>query len=460
MLRPALILGIALTLSCSPEAPRDPVVRGAPMILLAVDGLEWRILLPLVNAGRLPAFEKMMERGVFGELKTASPSFSPVLWTTVATGKKPQKHGIRHFTYEDRTGEKPVRRYYTSGHRTTKAIWNIFTDYQLAVHFAGWWMTYPAEAVHGTMVSQTNTSAVLYNAKRALWKGTLLKGVEGQVYPVEYQNRVMEILDETDRSLDALTEEIYGVRPHPTTVLSQREWDQTLWAFRADETYLRVTKDILRRGEEFDLIAVYVGGPDVVGHRFWRYAFPKAFDHPPAPEQIENFGQVIANTYEHVDRSLAELVELAPPETTFLIVSDHGMRPTNQKGEFRAEDGPRRTNSGNHIKSPPGVIIAAGPNIRQGSVSKPWTRDRMPSPGALFDVTPTILAMKGLPVGEDFDGAPIAQIFTEGWFDEHPLRTVETHDTDEWLASQKNRQVDAVDEMERLEQLRSLGYID
>jgi predicted AlkP superfamily pyrophosphatase or phosphodiesterase len=430
------------------------------MILLAVDGLEWKVLLPLLKAGRLPAFEKLMERGSFGHLKSGSPSFSPVLWTTAATGKRPRRHGIRHFTYDDRTGEKPVKRYYTSGHRTTKAIWNIFTDYQLAVHFVGWWMTYPAEAVHGTMVSQTNTSAVLHDAKRALWKGSLLKGIEGQVYPVGYQNDVMEILDETNRSLDVLTEEVYGVRPHPTTELSQREWDQTLWAFRADETYLSVAKDILRRGEEFDLIAVYVGGPDVVGHRFWRYAFPKMFDNPPAPEQIENFGQVVANTYEHVDRSLAELVDLAPPETTFLVVSDHGMHAANLAGEFRTDDGPRHTNSGNHTDSPPGVMIAAGPNIRKGSPPRPWTIDRMPLPGSLLDLTPTILALKGVPVGEDFDGAPMAKIFAEGWLEEHPLRVVATHDTDEWLASQKSRQVDAVDELERLEQLRSLGYID
>ena len=82
MLRPAIWIGIALTAACSSEAPRDPVVRGAPMILFAVDGLEWEILLPLLNAGRLPALEGLMERGTFGELESASPSFSPVLWTT------------------------------------------------------------------------------------------------------------------------------------------------------------------------------------------------------------------------------------------------------------------------------------------------------------------------------------------------------------------------------------------
>ena len=51
------------------------------------------------------------------------------------------------------------------------------------------------------------------------------------------------------------------------------------------------------------------------------------------------------------------------------------------------------------------------------------------------------------------------RIFAEGWFEENPLRAIATHDTEQWLASQVSRQVEAVDEMERLEQLRSLGYI-
>jgi arylsulfatase A-like enzyme len=76
-----------------------------------------------------------------------------------------------------------------------------------------------------------------------------------------------------------------------------------------------------------------------------------------------------------------------------------------------------------------------------------------------MDVTPTILALKGVPMGEDFDGAPMAQLFAEGWLEANPVRVVATHDTDQWQESRKARQIDAVDELERLEQLRSLGYI-
>ena len=126
--------------------------------------------------------------------------------------KTPDKHGIEHFIYQGRNG---AYHYYTSGHRRTKAFWNILGDYGLDVHCIGWWMTYPVEPIHGTMVSQTNTTSVIRDPRRALWKGTLLKGVEGQVHPPDYQNHVMELLEQTNGSMSVLTEGIFGPLPNP-----------------------------------------------------------------------------------------------------------------------------------------------------------------------------------------------------------------------------------------------------
>ena len=53
-----------------------------PMLLLAVDGLEWSVLLPMVQRGEMPAVRALMERGVFGKLETLSPTASPIIWTT------------------------------------------------------------------------------------------------------------------------------------------------------------------------------------------------------------------------------------------------------------------------------------------------------------------------------------------------------------------------------------------
>lgn len=441
---------------CSGKTPSPSVTKPrSPMILFGVDGLDWHVMVPLLKAGRMPVMAGLMSRGSYGYLLSMDPTYSPVIWTSIATAKIPAKHGIENFYFKDERGSY---RYYTSGHRKTKAFWNILSDYGLDVHCVGWWITYPAEAVQGTMVSQTNTTAVMHNPRQALWKGTLLKGVDGQVYPPEYQNHVMDLLDETDKSMDSLTEDIFGRFPNPPNAFGRLMWDQTIWAMRADAVYCKVARDILERGAPFDLLAVYVGGPDVTGHRFWRYAYPQEFEHPPAADQIENFGHVIDDYYVYIDRMLGELIAAAPENTSVMVVSDHGMEAVNTSEVFEVGDSPLLMNSGNHYDAQPGVFIAAGPGFRAGTTPPidELTADDMPTVGGVLGVMPTILARKGIPLGNDFDGRPIFNALEDEWLD---VETIRTHDNQEWMATRDARIRDAVAESERLDQLRSLGYI-
>ena len=108
-----------------------------PVIFIAADGLEWSVLEPLINQGKLPTIARLMAAGTYGYLESMEPTYSPVVWTSIATGKTPAKHGIEHFVYS----ENGRQRYYTSGHRKTKAFWNILSDYGLEVDVLGWWMT-------------------------------------------------------------------------------------------------------------------------------------------------------------------------------------------------------------------------------------------------------------------------------------------------------------------------------
>jgi hypothetical protein len=457
MSRKLRILGLVSAISfvltgCSgKKAPSLRVSKPrAPMILYGVDGLDWHVMVPLLRAGRMPVMAGLMSRGSYGYLESMDPTYSAVIWTSIATAKIPAKHGIENFVFRGKDGKY---HYYTSGHRKTKAFWNILSDYGLNVDCIGWWITYPAEAINGTMVSQTNTTAVMSNPEQALWKGTLLKGVEGQVYPPEYQNHVMDLLEQTDKSMDSLTESIFGRFPNPPSDFGQLMWDQTIWAMRADAVYDKVALDILERGDPFDLLAVYVSG-----HRFWRYAYPEEFDHPPPPDQIKNFGHVIDDYYVYVDHMLGELIAAAPESTSVMIVSDHGMEAINTDNVFKVGNSAPMMNSGNHYDHPPGVFIATGPGFRKsgGPPIAELTVDDIPTVGGVLGVLPTILARKGIPLGNDFDGRPIFKVLEDEWLD---VQTIKTHDTQEWVAARDARIRDAVAESERLDQLRSLGYI-
>ena len=79
--------------------------------------------------------------------------------------------------------------------------------------------------------------------------------------------------------------------------------------------------------------------------------------------------------------------------------------------------------------------------------------------GGVLDILPTILALKGIPLGRDFDGRPLLKVLDDDWVAGTRIDYVETHDSDEWASTRDERIRRAVGESERLDQLRSLGYI-
>jgi hypothetical protein len=73
--------------------------------MVGMDGLEWSVLRPLLQAGKCPNLASLMKRGSFGRLGTLSLTLSPVVWTTIATGKTPDRHRIGQLKW--RNGSSP-----------------------------------------------------------------------------------------------------------------------------------------------------------------------------------------------------------------------------------------------------------------------------------------------------------------------------------------------------------------
>ena len=433
----------------------------APVVVFAVDGFEWDVLLPLLKAGKLPNLVQLMERGCYGELETFEPTLSPVVWTTVATGKHHSKHGIKHFVVTSEGGAKV--RLNTSQDRKTKAIWNILSDHGRSVASIGWWLTFPVESINGVMVAQTNTTEQLDpRGGKHVMKGVLRPGMSHQVFPPGQHARMFETLREVESILPDLSRTLFGDFRHPLQLLDERLWNNCQWSFRADATYLRIAIQQLAENPDTDLSLVYFGGPDVVGHRFWRYMQPDNFRHRPTDQQLENFASIIEDYYIYTDQSLGRLLEACPSNTTMLVISDHGMGPINQNALFNPDDPPKDVNSGHHFDSPPGVFFAAGPCIRKTAVDKTvdqLTRDDLALIGSVTDITPTILAMLRIPLGEDMDGRVLKHIFRDEFRIEQQPPAVRSHDTSGFLASRSVTAEPHPAEAERLQQLRSLGYV-
>ncbi|MDY7110430.1 MAG: alkaline phosphatase family protein [Planctomycetota bacterium] len=434
--------------------------QASPILFYGPDGFEWDLMLPMLKEGKLPNYAALMERGCYGELETITPALSPAIWTTIGTGKMPEAHGIPQFTHRLPDGSLSP---FHSNDRKTKALWNILSDYDKTLTCIGWWMTQPVEPVNGIMVAQTNTSDQLdIRGGRNIWKGSLREDIPQQVYPPERQEEMFEILRQTQDDLPRLMEEIFGTFEHPLSELGNRLWTNCKWAFRGDTTYLRIAMKLAEEGWMPDVTLLYVGGPDVICHRFWRYMQPELFAHRPTPEQIENFGDVIEDYYIYTDQALGRLLEVYGEDVNIIIISDHGFHATNVYNRFDPDDPPDDVNSGHHLDGPPGIFIAAGPCFRESRIDKPLAeleRRDLPVIGSVEDITPTILAMQRIPLGADMTGEVMTDIFRDEFHIDRQPRMMATHDTEEFFANQQRETPIVPGDQERLDQLRSLGYI-
>jgi tetratricopeptide (TPR) repeat protein len=150
------------------------------------------------------------------------------------------------------------------------------------------------------------------------------------------------------------------------------------------------------QNEPWDFLAVYYNGIDHFCHGFMHY-------HPPKMEGIDEtkfeiYKDVVNGAYRFHDMMLQTLLDLAGPDTTVVLVSDHGFHSDHlrPRGIPMEPAGP----AVQHRQF--GIVCMKGEHIKQ---------DERIYGATLLDVTPTILTLFGLPIGEDMDGRVLVQAF-------------------------------------------------
>ncbi len=300
-----------------PSFPGAAPIQGAKVLFIGLDGADWNILDPLMHAGKLPNLERLTRTGVRGRLRSLTPMLSPVVWTSIATGVLPARHGIIDFLASaPKGGEKvPV----TSSFRKVKAIWNILSDSRVTVGIVGWWATYPAERVTGFVVSD-RVAYQLFGAHAAADQAR-----EDKVYPPDLDPLVASLtippesltLNDVARYV-RLTGDPAALPDEEAKLI---EDFKTLLA--AGDTYARITQSLGERLHP-DFLPFYREGTDTVAHLFMPYVAPALPGIDGAAAR--RFGGAVDEYYRHADEIVGRLVTASGPGTAIIICSDHGFR--------------------------------------------------------------------------------------------------------------------------------------
>jgi predicted AlkP superfamily phosphohydrolase/phosphomutase/tetratricopeptide (TPR) repeat protein len=364
-----------------PETPRKKV------LLIGWDAADWKIANPLLDQGLMPTLDDFVNHGVMGNLATLRPVLSPMLWNSIATGKRPDKHGILGFMEPDpHTGAvRPV----TSTSRKVKAIWNILTQKGYKTHVLGWFAGHPAEPINGISVSD-----LFPYATGPLDKEWPLP--PGAVYPENMRDTFAKL-----RMHPAEVSEAAILPWIPKAAEIDQEKDKGLQSFAkilSENCSIHNAATWILQNEPWDFLAVYYNGIDHFCHGFMHF-------HPPRMEGIpedryEIYKDVVNGAYRFHDMMLETLLELAGPETTVILVSDHGFHSDHLRPRgIPAEPAGPAVQHRNF-----GIVVMKGEGLKQ---------DERIYGATLLDVTPTILTLFGLPVADDMDGRVLVQAFEE-----------------------------------------------
>jgi hypothetical protein len=405
-------------------------------VLLCIDGADLDdVVLPLVRRGELPAFASLLREGTWGPLATFEPTLSPVVWTTLITGKRPDQHGIHQFTafrfpgisravfefplhtglnftlipwIERIPGVPPLQVPVTSNLRRVKALWNIVGD-AAPVGVYQWRVSWPAERVNGFAVA---SGGALVNF---LGEATPR---DGFFHPPSLLARIPPSrppIADLEKKLEPYVGSGWEADPRDPSV-------QTIIA-SLDTTDLELL---------LSLIADY--RPSFVAAAFFNV---DPFSHLFATHRGKGgiYSNAIDERYRFTDARLGELLAKLGPGVNVIVVSDHGYDFVNN----------------HHVYAPAGMFMARGPAFAPG---------RRVDGLSVYDIAPLVLYLLDLPLALDMPGTT--------------SRAYRKAVDDALLAARGERFVDSYEEAgsasyvpvaspvdeKILRELRSLGYLD
>lgn len=406
------------------------------VFLLGLDGADPDVIDQLMAEGRLPNFARLRQEGAYGRLDSAPPLLSPILWTTIATGKPPDQHRIAHFVaFDDATGERlPV----TSRMRKTEALWTIASQAGRSVSAVGWWATWPAEAVHGTIVSDHLCYHFLFEETAAGREGE----TAGVTYPGDLIQRIApEVVKPGDLSLQDLSGFLTVTAAESSRPFSfDDDLSHFKWALSATMTYEAIGRKVWNE-ERPDLMMLYIEGLDTVSHLYGHLYRAQGLSGELAEQQLR-YGLAVERMYEHADRVIGGILDVIDRRTTLIVLSDHGFRLGELPDDPSTTRDMRRVSEAWH--EPQGILYMHGHRV------KPYVRLTQPE---LLDVAPTVLSLLGIPPAIDMPGRTL----TEGLVGLAEPPRVAT-----WERARQGNPATARDpqvDEEILEKLESLGYV-
>lgn len=281
------------------------------VLLLGLDGATWRIIQPLFAQGKLPNLQRLVQEGSSGVLKSLEPMVSPTIWTSIASGKRPEKHGVWDFV----VAAKNVR---------CKRIWDMTTERGIKTGLCSYMVTWPPPAVNGFVIP-----------------GSFSRGVE--THPASLQPiRELDVMQRSEhrKTPTELLKLAWQCRELGVRNSSFMEAARVLTQIKMNGEFLSKFFETRRIGAQFyaDVfvrqarafqteLSMYITMLiDATSHNYWKFMEPERFTDV-NPEEVAKYRDTIYRAYESSDAALGYILKkLRDDNTVVLVLSDHGFQ--------------------------------------------------------------------------------------------------------------------------------------
>jgi hypothetical protein len=393
--------------------PLRSVVEGQRQLDLLVVGLDTATLdaiLPLAEQGRLPFLAELLREGSYARLRSLTPTRDRPLWTTLATGKHPHRHGVRDnllypapflgpevrlrllpagigFSHWGLFGQRLRDR--PAGERRALVLWQILPRLGVPTGIIGWPETFPVPPGTTFAVSEE----VFGGANAAAWPRRL--GERAGLFEVA--------ADQIDPALLA------GFGPQAPLGIST--------ALAADLWRESLASHLLQSDPDTRALFLRLPGLRRVSRRWFGGYAAFQLEGEQAPRAAVA-SRLVEQYYRHLDDYLAQLWQRREGPRLLAVVSPYGVaapgpwRRAAALGRLRVD--------GVLTGRADGVLLLRGDGVRAGAF--------VPEAG-IEDVVPTLLYGLGLPVGRDLDGRVLTGAFEPGFLASHPLGFVPSYET-------------------------------
>lgn len=405
------------------------------LLVIGWDAADWMVIDPLIAKGVMPTLARLIGSGVRSDLGTLDPKLSPLLWTSIATGKTADKHGILNFVEPKPDGSG--LRLASSTSRKCKALWNILSQSGLQTNVVGWYASHPAEPIRGRIVTNLICEGDPPQAS-AEWPVT-----HGLTHPAALADAVAGCrVRARDFERDALAEILPDVPPG----MREDGRIRTLCSLMAVAASVERAASLLMRTGPWDCTMAFFETIDTVGHHFMQYRPPR-MRHVKESE-VRAFGGVMDRVYRWHDAALARLLAAAGDDVTVVLLSDHGFHSDRHRPVLADLPPERRMEREASWHRPTGVLVMSGPGVAAG---------QPPVTASILDVAPTALTLLGVATATDFDGRCLSECLTTSGLPDR-IESWERVEGDAGLHPPEARQ-DPFEAADALKQLIDLGYM-